>query len=304
MPAELLEYLRPERGGRYLDGTLGGGGHALAILEAEPSVWLVGLDRDPAAIEAASKRLSDHADHAELIRGDFRNAPDLLGVKGAGLAGALLDLGVSSHQIDEQARGFSFRPGTSLNMRMGGTTGGRGPAADLLNTASEAELGRVFREYGEERRWKALAREVARRRRDRPFKVSDDLLAAMSRVLGTRLTAKDKARIFQAVRIAVNDEIGALEDGIVAIREMLRPGGRVVVISYHSLEDRVVKNAFREWSQACVCPPRLPECRCRGRALGRTLTRRPIRPTEAEIERNSRARSAKLRAWEAAGTSG
>jgi 16S rRNA (cytosine1402-N4)-methyltransferase len=183
-------------------------------------------------------------------------------------------------------------------MRMGGTTGGRGPAADLLNTESEKELGRLFREYGEERRWRALAREVVRRRSERPYEVADQLVASIEAVLGPRTREKDKARIFQAVRIAVNQELAALEDGLDGIRRLLRSGGRLVAISYHSLEDRIVKNAFREWGRSCVCPPEVPECRCRGRPLGRVLTRKPVRPTTEEVARNPRARSARLRVWE------
>ncbi|MFQ5678836.1 MAG: 16S rRNA (cytosine(1402)-N(4))-methyltransferase RsmH, partial [Gemmatimonadota bacterium] len=194
-------------------------------------------------------------------------------------------------------RGFSFRPDAPLDMRMGGTTGGGRPAAELLNHASEAELGRAFREYGEERRWKALAREIVRRRRDRPFRRSDDLVAAIRTVLGSRITVQDKARLFQALRIWVNDELGALSEGLEGVRDRLAPGGRLVAISYHSLEDRIVKRAFREWSLACVCPPGLPVCRCRGEPLGETLTKRPVHAGEAEVRRNPRARSARLRVW-------
>lgn len=304
MVGEALAHLRPERGGRFLDATVGGGGHAERILRASPGVRLVGLDRDPAAIEAAGERLDEFEDRVTLIQADFREMAFLAERAGmeewSGLAGALMDLGVSSPQIDQTARGFSFRPGTPLNMRMGGTTGGRRPAAELLNAASEQELGRVFREYGEERRWRALAQEVARRRREKPFERSDDLVAAIEAVLGPRTDFQDKARIFQAVRIAVNDELAALEEGLEGIRDLLAPGGRFVVIAYHSLEDRLVKNAFREWSRDCVCPPKLPVCACRGEPLGRPLTRRPERPSEEEVSRNPRSRSARLRAWERA----
>ncbi len=314
MVAEALRHLRPEVGGWFLDGTLGGGGHAEALLEAGPEARLVGLDLDPAALEAAGERLAPYGDRVRLIQGSFREAPTLAGralsaereggPEGPpgwdGLAGALLDLGVSSPQLDETARGFSFRPGTPLNMRMGGTTGGRGPAAELLNTASEEALGRVFREFGEERRWRRLAAEVVRRRREAPFEISDDLVAAIEAALGPRADFQDKARIFQAVRIAVNDELTALEEGLEEIRELLRPGGRLVVIAYHSLEDRLVKNAFREWSRGCICPPELPVCLCRGEPLGRTLTRKPERPSQEEVARNPRSRSARLRAWERA----
>ena len=305
MVEEVLEHLRPERGGTFLDGTVGGGGHARALLEAAPGATrLIGLDRDPEALAAARDALEAFGDRVELLRGDFRNAPELLREAGGdetqSLVGALLDLGVSSHQIEDTARGFSYRPGTPLNMRMGGTTGGRVPAAVFLNEASEEELGRVFREYGEERRWRRLARAVVRRRREDPMETSDDLVAALERALGRPASERDKARVFQAVRIAVNRELEALEEALPAIRDLLSPGGRLVVISYHSLEDRIVKHAFRDWSRACVCPPDFPVCRCRGEPLGETVTDGPVTPSAAEVERNPRSRSAKLRGWERA----
>lgn len=184
-----------------------------------------------------------------------------------------------------------------MNMRMGGTTGGWRTAADLLNTASEEELGRIFRDYGEERRWRGMSREITRRRRQRPLSTADDLVAAATAALRRPLSQRDKARLFQAVRIAVNEELEALRDGLDAVAGLLKPEGRLVVISYHSLEDRIVKTTFREWSRECVCPPELPVCRCRGEALGHLLTRKPMRPTEAEVLANPRARSARLRGW-------
>ncbi len=299
---EVVRFLDAGRGGLYLDGTVGGGGHAEAILGASDAARLVGLDRDPEAVEASRERLRPYGDRATVLRGDFRNAPRFIR-ETAGterLAGALLDLGVSSHQIETTVRGFSFRPGTPLNMRMGGTTGGWRPAAVFLNEAPERELGRVFREFGEERRWRRLAREVVRRREEEPLRTSDDLVEAMRRALGREPSPRDKARIFQAVRIAVNSEMEALEEGLPAIRDLLAGGGRLVVISYHSLEDRAVKHAFREWSRSCVCPPALPVCRCRGEALGAPVVKGPVTPSEDEVERNPRSRSAKLRAWERA----
>ena len=302
LPEEVLGYLRPERGGVFLDATVGGGGHAARLLEAGPAVRVIGIDQDPEAIEAARARLSPYGARVTLIQANFRDLDRLPEERDIqDLAGALLDLGVSSHQIDTTARGFSFRPGTSLRMRMGGTTGEGVPAADLLNTSSERELGRVFREYGEERRWRALAREVVRRRKTRPFDTSDDLVGALTAVLGRHASEREKARVFQAVRIAVNDELGALGEGLESIRGRLAVGGRLVVISYHSLEDRIAKRTFREWARACICPPGLPECRCRGEPLGRVLTSGPVRPTEEEVARNPRARSARLRAWESSG---
>lgn len=304
MVAEVVEHLRPDRGGLHLDGTVGGGGHARAILGTSDDVRLVGVDRDPEAVEAARGKLAAFGDRVTILRGDFRDAPELLKEatkdETEDLMGALLDLGVSSHQIENTARGFSYRSGTPLRMRMGGTTGGRVPAADFLNEASEEELGRVFREYAEERRWRRLAREVVRRRRQSPLETSDDLTAALERALGRPPSPRDRARVFQAVRIAVNEELEALREGLPRIRDLLASGGRLVVIAYHSLEDRIVKHAFREWSRDCVCPPRLPVCRCRGEALGRPVVRGPLTPSAEEVEHNPRARSAKLRAWERA----
>jgi 16S rRNA (cytosine1402-N4)-methyltransferase len=304
MPEEVLRILRPERGGVFLDGTVGGAGHAVRLLEAGSDVRVIGIDQDPEAIEASTKRLAKYGDRVELVLGNFRNVEELeSATKIDDLAGALLDLGVSSHQIDTSARGFSFRPGTSLRMRMGGTTGeDREPAADLLNTATEQELGRVFRDFGDERRWRVLAREVVRRRKTRPFSTSDDLVGALTAVLGRSASEREKARLFQAVRIAVNDELDALREGLESIRERLAVGGRLVVISYHSLEDRIVKQTFREWTSDCVCPPGLPVCSCQKKALGRVLTRRPERPSESEVARNARARSARVRAWENSGS--
>lgn len=301
MVGEVLRLLDPARGGWFLDATTGGGGHAARILEASPSVRLIGLDQDREAVAAASRALAEYADRATVLEGNFRNAAKLLKEYiDVGLSGVLVDLGVSSHQIDTTARGFSFRRGTPLNMRMGGTAGGWRTAADLLNSASEDELGQIFRDYGEERKWRGMAREIVRRRRREPLRTADDLVAAASTALRRRLAERDKARLFQAVRIAVNDELAALREGLEVLRELLAPEGRMVVLSYHSLEDRIVKRTFREWSRDCVCPPEWPVCRCRGQALGRLLTRKPERPSRSEVERNPRARSARLRGWERA----
>ena len=298
MADEVLKLLEPERGLWFLDGTVGGGGHAERILESNPAATLIGLDQDPDAIEAARARLARFGDRAMVMTGNFRDAAELLqDYKDVGLDGALLDLGVSSHQIDTMARGFSFRRGTPLNMRMGGTTGGWRTAADLLNTASEEELGKIFRDFGEERKWRGMSREIARRRQEKPLRTADDLVAAASTALWRPLSPRDKARLFQAVRIAVNDELEALQDGLESISRLLKTEGRLVVISYHSLEDRIVKETFREWSRECVCPPEMPVCTCRGRALGRRLTKKPMRPTEMEVASNPRSRSARLRGW-------
>lgn len=302
MPDEVLRWLRPECGGVFLDATVGGAGHAIRLLEAGSAVRVIGIDQDAEAIEAARRRLASAGERVKLIRANFRNvARPGFADEMDGLAGALMDLGVSSHQIDRQERGFSFRPGTPLRMRMDERARETRSAAELLNRADERELGRVFRD-GEERRWRTLSREVVRRRKIRPFSTSDDLVAVLSAVLGRSAREKQKARLFQALRIAVNDELAALSEGLEGIRGRLAPGGRLAVLSYHSLEDRLVKDAFRDWSADCRCPPGLPECRCRGRSLGRTLTRRPLRPSAEEVGGNPRARSARLRVWEKRGT--
>ncbi len=301
MADEVLEVLRPGRGGRFLDATVGGGGHAERILAADSSVRVTALDQDPDAVAAARERLAPYGTRARVLEGNFRHARELLEPVGeTDLDGALLDLGVSSHQIDTEARGFSFRRGTPLNMRMGGTTGGWRTAADLLNTAPEIELGRIFRDYGEERKWRVLSREITRRRRREALRTADDLVAAASAALRRSLSPRDKARLFQAVRIAVNEELEALREGLDAIATLIESGGRLAVISYHSLEDRIVKQTFRDWGRDCVCPREVPVCTCRGRALGRTLTRKPLRPSQTEVAANPRARSARLRAWEKA----
>jgi 16S rRNA (cytosine1402-N4)-methyltransferase len=293
MVAEVLKYLQPGRGGLYFDGTLGGGGHAAAILRSSAAARVIGVDQDAEALEVAGRRLARFGERAMLLHSNFADAAE----SGAEpLAGALLDLGVSSHQIDEPLRGFSFRSGTALDMRMG-VTAERATAADLLNDLPEAELANVFYRYGEERRSRRLAALVVRRRGSAPLRTSDDLNAVLESFYGPRITVQDRARIYQALRIAVNEELSVLERALEALRERLQPAGVFVVLSYHSLEDRLVKDAFREWSRTCVCPPELPVCLCRGRPLGETLTRKPVMAGAAEVEANSRSRSARLRAW-------
>jgi 16S rRNA (cytosine1402-N4)-methyltransferase len=296
MVAEVLRYLDPARGGLYLDGTLGGGGHAEAVLESGPEARVVGVDRDPDALREAGARLARFGDRVRLVHANYADAVSAAGLAPGTLAGALLDLGISSHQIDVAERGFTFRPGAPLDMRMGRGSGAEQSAAELLNTLEEEELANLFYRYGEERRSRRLARVIVEMRAERPLATSDDLTSAIDRSL-RRPTAQDRARIFQALRIAVNREIEGLEAALPALREALSPGGVLVVLSYHSLEDRLVKESFREWSRDCVCPPQLPVCRCRGVALGTTLTRKPLSASDAELARNVRARSAKLRAW-------
>jgi 16S rRNA (cytosine1402-N4)-methyltransferase len=292
---QVLEYLDPRDGGLYLDGTVGGGGHAQALLERCPDCRLLAVDRDAEALARAREVLAPYRSRVRFLRERFDRAVGDPEVRDRGLAGALLDLGVSSHQLDVDARGFAFRPGVVLDMRMDRSQ--EEDAAAFLARAGEEELGRVFRELGEERRGRRLAREVVKRRSGGAVTTSDDLVAALTVVLRRPPSAREKARIFQAVRIAVNRELETLEEALPALRDVLREGGVLAVIAYHSLEDRIVKHTFRAWSRACVCPPELPACACRGESLGETLTRKPVVPSEAEVGRNPRARSARLRAW-------
>ncbi len=296
---EVVEFLADSPGqGEIMDATVGGGGHARAILQRIAGSRILAVDRDPEALARAGKALEPWSGRVRFLQARFDEAARGAGIFGPSLRGALLDLGVSSRQIDEDRRGFAFRSGEApLDMRMGDETEGGPTAADILNEWDEEELARIFREYGEEPRARRLAAEVVKRRASQRLEKAQDLLDAMSVVHQRPLSAKEKARVFQALRIQVNDELAALETALPRLRKALLPDGVLVVIAYHSLEDRIVKHTLREWSQDCVCPPDLPVCACRGEALGRLLTRKVIRPTDEELQRNPRARSARLRAW-------
>jgi len=288
-------------GKRAVDATLGGGGHAALLLGLGARV--LGIDRDPEALAAARERLG--ANGIEYLEASFAAPAALAAIQSFQPDRILLDLGVSSHQIDSAERGFTFRPGAPLDMRMGGPgLGARGKglaARDVLNSWPEERLAQAFGDYGDERRARSLAREVIRRRLREPFLLSDDFVNAIRAVLGPRSGPPDFARLFQALRIAVNEELESLEHALPALRDALVPAGRLGVITYHSGEDRIVKHAFREWGRECICPPRQPICTCRGRALGRVLTKKPIAPADDEVSANPRARSARFRAFEVAG---
>jgi 16S rRNA (cytosine1402-N4)-methyltransferase len=278
-----------------LDCTLGGGGHSEALLSAGSSV--VALDRDEAAILEARKRLTSYETSGRFlaVRGNFGEIDRLPELHDRNFNGILADLGVSSHQIDADERGFSFRPGALLDMRMDrrSTT----TAAELLNTLDEADLSKIFRDYGDEPRANRLAREIVRRRERRAMHVSDDLVDAIRGSFGARMGPGDFARLFQAMRIAVNDELRALETALPLLRDRLAPSGILAVIAYHSGEDRLVKHTMREWSLSCICPPKQLQCTCRGHALGDLITKRAIVASDTERTNNPRSRSARLRAW-------
>jgi len=279
---------------RAVDGTLGDGGHAAALLEAGATV--LAIDRDPDAIRTARERLGNR--FIEFLEASFFSDHALAAIRAFRPDFILLDLGVSSRQLDQEPRGFTFRPGAPLDMRMEAA----GPtAADLLNTASADQLREWLYHYGDERRATRLATEIVRRRERAPFAVSDDFVNAIRAVLGPRSGPDDFARLFQALRIAVNDELAGLEAALPELRDALEPDGTLAVISYHSGEDRLVKHGFREWSRACICPSAQPVCTCRGRPLGRVEPRGGIVPTADEIRNNPRARSARLRLFRVSG---
>ena len=278
-----------------LDGTLGGGGHSQLLLAQGARV--AAIDRDPRAIAAARVVLADFERSGGFrpFLGNFAAIDSIEELRGERFDGVLLDLGVSSHQLDDQARGFSFREGAPLDMRMGNDA--RQSAAELLNEAPDQQLMQLFRDYADERKAPRLAREIVKRRATVPFATSDHLVNAIRGALGPRSGPGDFARIFQAIRIGVNDELGALERALPALRDRLTPGGTIVVIAYHSGEDRVAKHAFRDWSNPCTCPPRQPLCICGAVSLGESVQRKAVTASEHELAANPRARSARLRAW-------
>ena len=299
--AEAMEALAPRRGAWYVDGTLGSGGHAAAILDQTgPDGRLLGLDRDAVTLVRARERLAPYETRCTLVHGAFddlravAHANDWLAVDGI-----LLDLGFSSVQLDSAGRGFSFQRDEPLDMRM--DSGKDMPtAADLLATASEAALADLLFRFGEEPAARRIAREITRRRSVAPLRTTGQLQAAVWRAVGGRhgMPIDPATRTFQALRIAVNDELGQLERVLPQALALLKPGGRLAVITFHSLEDRLVKQHFVSAAAGCICPPGLPECRCGHQPEVRLLWRKPRTATAAELVNNPRARSAKLRAVE------
>lgn len=300
MPEEVLHWLQPKATGVYLDGTTGGAGHSRLILEAAPGCRLIGLDRDPAALLKAAEVLSDFSAQVSLQHATFDQAAAVLQQLGVEqLDGMLLDLGVSSHQLDTPERGFSFRFDAPLDMRMNPQAGVT--AADVVNQAEEAELVRIFFEYGEERYSRRIVRKILARRSEEPITRTAELAELVRQAIPGGFKPgriHPATRVFQALRIHVNEELEQVRNGVAAGIELLRPGGRLVVISFHSLEDRIVKHLFRDQSKGCICPPRLPICQCGHTPKVKVLTRRGVRASDEEININARSRSAILRAVE------
>lgn len=299
MPGEVLHYLQPRTDELFLDGTLGAGGHSRLILEASsPSGRLIGLDRDPQALAKASEVLAEFGDRVQLHHANFSDANLVLAELGEpALDGLLLDLGVSSYQLDAPQRGFSFRSEAPLDMRMDQTTGMT--AAEVLNSSDVAVLTRIFREYGEERYAGRIARRIERERLQTPMETTRQLAELVrGSVPGGFVPGRihPATRVFQALRIHVNQELDHVAKGLERGLDLLRVGGRMVVISFHSLEDRLVKQFFAAQARSCICPPRLPLCNCGHQPKVEVLTRKGVRASEEEINSNPRSRSAVLRA--------
>jgi 16S rRNA (cytosine1402-N4)-methyltransferase len=295
---ETLKFLVPERGGLFVDCTVGLGGHSEAILETSDRTRVVGLDLDPAALAFARQRLAPFGDRFRAVQANFRELADVLGRAGErDPDGILVDLGVSSLQLDSPERGFSFRFDAPLGLRMDPTSGAR--AADLLQQLPESEIARIIFEFGEERHSRRIARRIVERREQgKPVTTTKELAELVMAAAGggKRQQIHPATRTFQALRIAVNNELEGLGDFIELAVDLLAPDGRLVGISFHSLEDRILKQELRRLSGHCQCPPRLPVCSCGARKVVEVLTRRPVAPSAREIEENPRARSAKLRA--------
>ncbi|HEV8581265.1 MAG TPA: 16S rRNA (cytosine(1402)-N(4))-methyltransferase RsmH [Thermoanaerobaculia bacterium] len=294
--AEVREWLEPGRGGLFVDATVGLGGHAATLLEASPDVQLIGIDRDPDALAIAARRLAEFGSRVRLVHANFHYLEQALAGLGVRrIAGVLADLGVSSLQLGTAARGFSFRLDGPLDMRMGMS---HVTAADLVNETSEGDLETIIREYGEERQARRIARAIVRARAEKPIQTTGDLKRLIDQVKGPRAAREERidpaTRVFQALRIAVNQELARLDRFIEEAVNLLETDGRLIVISYHSLEDRIVKNTFRDLARGDIDPV---TGRSRSESqLIEVLTRKPVRPSVEEVELNPRARSARLRA--------
>lgn len=295
----VCELLQPSRGGVFVDATVGYGGHAEALLRAGgPGLRLIGIDLDGQALSAASRRLAPFGPQVTLIRANFSNLKEVLLEAGlSSVQRVLFDLGLSSPLVDEGERGFSFRRPGPLDMRMDERQERK--AEDLLRELSAGELAEILRTYGEERYAARIARQIVKTRQKAPITRTDELAALVASTIPRKAWPPGRhpaTRTFQALRIAVNQELDCLVLGLGAAIEALAPEGRVGVISYHSLEDRIVKQTFRRYAMGCQCPPSVPVCVCGGQSILEILTRRPITPREEEIQMNPRARSAKFRA--------
>ena len=298
---ETIEGLAIRADGVYVDGTLGGGGHALSICERlSERGRLIGIDQDGAAIEAASERLKDYRDRAVIVRGNYEDIAEILmRLQIEQVDGICLDLGVSSYQLDEGERGFSYRTDAALDMRM--DQRGERTAADIVNSYSEEALFRIIRDYGEDRFARNIAKHIVQYREKKRIETTLELSGIISGAIPARvreLSGHPAKRSFQAIRIELNRELEVLENTLDRMIDLLSEGGRLCVISFHSLEDRIVKSKFRTAENPCICPPDFPVCSCGRKSRGIVLTKKPILPSEEELLENRRSQSAKLRIFE------
>ena len=298
---ECMRGLALKDGGIYIDGTIGGAGHSSNILQRTKGSTLVGIDRDTEALEASKKRLEEFGDRVKLVHSNFNDIKAVaedLGID-TNVDGILIDLGVSSYQLDNEERGFSFRFDSPLDMRMDQSTGIT--AYDVVNSYDEAKLKSIFKEYGEERFAGSIARKIANTRKSKPiettFELRDIILSSVPRYKGHD-GKSNVTKCFQAIRIEVNNELGGLENAIRDAASVLKKGGRLAIISFHSLEDRIVKNTFKDLALDCVCPPDFPICVCDHRASMKIITNHPVTAGNDELMINSRSSSAKLRVAE------
>ncbi len=295
---KVLEYLITKDDGVYVDATVGDGGHALAILQAAPRSTVIGVDKDKSALNVAKKRLEVFGNRVELVHGDFAELDDII-FEQLGypqVDGVLFDLGLRAVMVEDRFRGFSFKRPGPLDMRYDTTASFT--AFDVVNRYSAEELERIFREFGDVRGARRIAEKIVQARQAKPISTTDELAAIAGEGVPPHRLTDVLARVFQSIRIEVNKEFEVLEKALYASLEVLGSGGRLVVISYHSGEDRIVKRFMQTESRDCICPPGLPVCRCGHRKTLKILTKKVVRPSEEEIRKNPRARSAKLRAAE------
>lgn len=296
---ETIEALEIKPSGVYVDGTLGGGGHAFEICTKLTTGHLYGIDQDEAAIAAAGERLKIFGDKVTIIRNNYCNALEVLKESGVEQAdGIVLDLGVSSYQLDTQERGFSYRYNASLDMRMDRRQ--KLTARDIINQYPEMELYRIIRDYGEDSFAKNIAKHIVRARQEKPVETTFELNEIIKAAIPAKMrqNGHPSKQTFQAIRIECNRELEVLRNSLDDLIRLLRPGGRLCIITFHSLEDRIVKTAFRKNENPCTCPPEFPVCVCGKRSQGRVITRKPILPSDKELSENSRSKSAKLRVFE------
>lgn len=298
---ETVDSLAIKPDGIYVDGTLGGGGHAFMVCRRLGDKGrLIGIDQDADAIRAATERLAEFQEKVTVVRNNYENIAEVLSELGVDkVDGIYLDLGVSSYQLDTVERGFTYREDAPLDMRMDQRNSQT--AADIVNTYSESDLYRIIRDYGEDRFAKNIAKHIVRVRAEKPFETTGELIEVIKAAIPAKIRATGghpAKRTFQALRIELNHELDVLNRSIDTMIELLNPGGRLSIITFHSLEDRIVKTRFRSNENPCICPPGFPVCMCGKKSKGIVITRKPIVPTEEEIEGNKRAKSSKLRVFE------